>query len=776
MNDQHLWRALLWKEWRVVMPLVIGVAVIALILQALGSVSLERPDSHLLAVFILVPNLAALGLSAIQVGHEEEVGTLNWQRTLPVTSLTVLISKIAVALLAIALLWVVAATGFLVFSEGSWGRLGDTIPLMNEGSVFLSVVVYAAFTLKLYTISLFSAWLLRSPAAGIVLTAVLVTLTMFITLELTHVSDNYVSGSNIDKPSTAVWQIFYSLAFAAIYTVLAFRCARNRWYRSQAVAWWSSDAVAGESAVASHPAYRAVNLGGEHRPNRAWALVWQSFRQSRAAFVCALCVILLQLVAMAMDRSQRLHAILAYGCPLLAIGLLGSVAFAADSKQQRYRFLADRGLSQLAIWSSRCLLPALLAFIIWALAMYIAFDASNQYTNNKEIQALMFLGVGAFLSGVISGMWARRPIVGYLGWPLLLVCCAFYFGMVAVFYGEYLQLLFLPAAIATICSLRMARRWSDGDSGIGYHGRFMGWLGIALLVVPLIIVGLRVSDMPPAQTSWRTEMFAQTKAMFDQGVSNSHQLVQSEDAVPDVDERTSNARQSAMNLLQRHYHDGGESFLSRFHEHLAGQGSALDQSVSSNEAIDAQFYAVIETMRAFRNYQLVSLQQSDNIDKTELMLSRMLSVPEIRTFIDDSRWNEAVEILRTSEERARDRRQALLWSWHAMVLGQDEQEFGTFNGIMGYWHPANRLVFGIEQTRYFRLADIAVQISLKQVETPPASDSAASQARRAAWDAVMHVDPTYKSVEYYQPRPTSHWNAEFEQAVNSVLQKYVPAE
>lgn len=778
MNDQYLLRALLWKEWRVVSPLFIGVAVKTLLLQAVGSVALNNPVSHLLAIFILFPNLAALGLSAIQVGHEEEVGALNWLRTLPVKPSIVLLSKIVVSLLAIALLWIVAAIGFMVFSGGSWKELSDTNSLMSNDSIALNLSVYAAFTLKLYSISLFTAWLLRSPAAGIILAAVLVTLTMFITLELTHISDETFSGSAINKPSTAVWQIAYSLAFAAGYTILAFRCARNRWYRSHAVTWWFGDGVQSRSAVASHPAYRAVNLGSEHRPSRAWALVWQSFQQSRAAYACGLCVILLQCVAMKLDRSHWLQAMFAFGCPLLAVGFLGAVAFAADSKQQRYRFLADRGLSQLAIWCSRCLLPTLLAGFIGALAMVNAFALDSPNARHDEVAAMLFLGIGAFLSGVVSGMWARRPVVGYLGWPLLLVCCTVYFGTIAAFYGEYLHLLLLPVAIVAIGSLRMARRWSEGDYGIGYHGRFLGWLGMAMFSVPFIILVLRVSEMPPAQTNWRQEMFAQTKAMFDQSLNNTaFQHVPSDESTSEVDERIAIARQAAMNSLQRHYHDGGEVFMERFRENLKGQASALDgadQSISSSEAIDAMFYAVIESIRTFREYRL-ALQHSDNYDQMELLLSQMLSEPQVRSSIGDTRWNEAVGLLRTSEARAQDRRQALLWSWHAMVLEQDQQEFGSFNGI-GYWSPANRLVLGIEQTRYLRLADIAVQTSLKQVEMPPAQDSVASQARRAAWEEVIYIDPRYKSAEYYQHRPTHHWNAEYEQAIDSVLQGRVQAE
>ena len=57
-----------------------------------------------------MPNLVAIGAPAMLVGHEEECGTLDWMRALPVHWTKVVDSKFLVAIIAVGLTWFIATS------------------------------------------------------------------------------------------------------------------------------------------------------------------------------------------------------------------------------------------------------------------------------------------------------------------------------------------------------------------------------------------------------------------------------------------------------------------------------------------------------------------------------------------------------------------------------------------------------------------------------------------------------------------------------------------
>ena len=101
---QHL----LWKDWRIIQPLAKTVAagyVVINLLALLYCLAEDRTFDWAWVAWLAHPVLMAWGAPAMLVGSEEESGTLQWVRTLPVSWRHVVGSKFFVAFVAVTVTW-----------------------------------------------------------------------------------------------------------------------------------------------------------------------------------------------------------------------------------------------------------------------------------------------------------------------------------------------------------------------------------------------------------------------------------------------------------------------------------------------------------------------------------------------------------------------------------------------------------------------------------------------------------------------------------------------
>ena len=231
MNSKVMQR-LIWKDARTLASLTIaifvGVIVFNLLQIVLASTTEIRSDDQFwvaYGIWIVMPNLIALGAPAMLVGGEEESGALAWLRTLPASWQAITRSKLLVSGTALLVVFIAGTIGFQIqwnsFPEYSIDRLRATgnapehFALHLIGQLFFSVVLLlASFT---------TAHLFRSPVSALVaVVPIMVALTLtFLSLSDYLSRHGYSQNPWWEMASTQPW-LFASIALlflAAVFIV-----------------------------------------------------------------------------------------------------------------------------------------------------------------------------------------------------------------------------------------------------------------------------------------------------------------------------------------------------------------------------------------------------------------------------------------------------------------------------------------------------------------------------------------------------------------------------
>ena len=161
---------LLWKDFQMIKPLVIAIAVgvVAFNLLALILREVFGQDTNGLSdmiLWVLMPNLVALGAPSMLVGTEQETGTLDWTRSIPVSWQKIVLSKFLTAIAATASIWLLASIVLWVMIS-----TGDPIahPFNSEVNRSGEVLYSLFFSFALLFTGFITSFLLRSPVAAII--------------------------------------------------------------------------------------------------------------------------------------------------------------------------------------------------------------------------------------------------------------------------------------------------------------------------------------------------------------------------------------------------------------------------------------------------------------------------------------------------------------------------------------------------------------------------------------------------------------------------------
>jgi len=107
MNEQSAMRALIRKDVSIVLPLVAIGWITCLICNLLLFLGWQYWDfasrslyTSSMTLWVMIPGLVSFGTASMLIGTEEDSGTLNWLRTLPISWQQVAVSKLTVGLAA----------------------------------------------------------------------------------------------------------------------------------------------------------------------------------------------------------------------------------------------------------------------------------------------------------------------------------------------------------------------------------------------------------------------------------------------------------------------------------------------------------------------------------------------------------------------------------------------------------------------------------------------------------------------------------------------------
>ncbi len=469
-------RHLLWKDSMTIKPLVsailIGIVAIYVMLALVAS-SLDNEDttSIFVSFWVLMPNLIALGAPALLVGSEEESGTLGWLRTLPVQWQKVADSKFAVAMGALAITWIACSLLMVVARSTVAAHSTPYAVAMLETS---AVAYLLFFSVLLMTCGFITAYLFRSPVAGLIAVVPLIAIVNLVVSEVGRwilTGDIRYKGM-IDHVSVSAYfaVVVAGVALLALAWGIQRLVARRRLTSPQAEPlkyFAPSGLVSG---------YRPpMIVANTSRPTQTSALLWQQVRQMGmpgAALMCIIAAFMVSYVAQYFSRSRGWVAYVADMSPLvIAIGSswLGGLAFFGDNVRRRCAFFADRGVQPTKIWWTRLVLPAVFVSVPVAVAMLLRFN-EVEYVNQR-IGSMVVIMIVSFAFGQLVGQWMRRPILTFFAAPAYAAIASIFLFWLSNLYPTFYWMSAFVAPVLVFASWRLSGRWLSERIDFGYHWR-----------------------------------------------------------------------------------------------------------------------------------------------------------------------------------------------------------------------------------------------------------------------------------------------------------------
>jgi hypothetical protein len=107
-----MWKGLIWKETRQLLPLLlilVGVCVVLIVCWS-EFFSVRRIGNQVQYIPLILPALFAVGAAAVLVGQEKEQRTLGWLASLPIPPSRLIVVKFAAAIGGLTLMWLLCWT------------------------------------------------------------------------------------------------------------------------------------------------------------------------------------------------------------------------------------------------------------------------------------------------------------------------------------------------------------------------------------------------------------------------------------------------------------------------------------------------------------------------------------------------------------------------------------------------------------------------------------------------------------------------------------------
>lgn len=477
-----LMQSLLWKDYQTLRPLGIAVAVGSIVfvgIVALSRAIMTRPgelDDLIVFYWFMMPCMLALGSPAMLVGQEEEKGTLQWVRTLPVRWQQIATSKLIISLVFLVAAWVLSFV--LLFLSGTQGfHSGYFVNAMLSPEGFYRSLFYSVAILLT---GFATAYAFRSVLVGLfVLPIVMIPISM---LEM-------AIGVDLKTATFGTESLRFGVMICVL-VVLYFL------YRSCA-RWRLSRAKSGSSPVKSLTpkiAYRPPVAIGLSRPSRKNAMLWQQARQ--IAIPLAILTLLSLGVVLMMGRPRRIDPEVMFFAGALAVWI-GGLVFYGDSYNGRRGFFADRGVRPWTVWWTRVLLP-LLAMVLILIAAIIR--------GNELSTPMLFLT--CFCLGQFVSQWVSRPVMAFFAGPVFVLIVMFTTSLLTGWVWGHGEEAFTISFVAIgpiflFGTMRLCKHWIDGESGWGFNFRFIKYSMFAIIVPAFIAVSAVLLLTPAADPRFR---------------------------------------------------------------------------------------------------------------------------------------------------------------------------------------------------------------------------------------------------------------------------------
>ncbi len=527
---------LLWKDCRLLLPLVVFIFGTAVILNFVRPEDIENYDIRLLATekWFLVPHLFALLAPLILVGTDQDSKTLGWLRQFPVRDRQIIASRQAAAAIGLISVWLFCLANYLAicayekqpfidpiiqenpakatvqfFQQNTLtGQSGLTEVLEKtliadivhrsrldqlcyltasgeDGPRWTPNLIYHALQTGLSSVvwmlvSFSLNHLIRQPIiASIPIVIVGLGTTLVTTVDsrydflLTHIV-------GIGKPG-------YMFAFVAtviglgLFNQVIARHQLKRKEDSRTLILFIANLLSQQDKAGPQTDLQA---------QRIWrSLLWQQYQQIRGPIRVWFCLIAIILLGSILSRRiPFLDPFFGPGLSTLAVSIaslsLGVLCFYQDNCQKTKAFLAERGITPSFVWWTR-VLPPFAAFALIAMIHLIVSPSldSHYIPSLPHTHAVFFLLF--FASGALVSQSIERPIFAFLVTP----CHAFFIsGVLQIWSWDYVFTGVIASGILLWGSWKLSHRWMDGRINLRFASHVVAYT--ALAIVPWILLNL----------------------------------------------------------------------------------------------------------------------------------------------------------------------------------------------------------------------------------------------------------------------------------------------
>lgn len=394
ITKPSLWGALVWKDFQQVKQtfaaVLIGLFFVQLILMvaANGTVEEFTKQGFLQGTILcasIAPILLAIGCSGMLVGQERQSGTWAWSSSLPVAWQTALLSKLSISLLGtMAATIPLTIVPLVLWYTGQFAPKVDSI--VTVYSFGLSFLVFLEVTVFCYlTTLLMRETLTALAAAGVGLLA------LHLVLGLTDVGELWRGEFSF------LYALVINLAIGTIVMVATFAW---RWRIGQQATFFSPRG----SIAIGPPSKMAFLVFAQPAPSEWRVMLSHSFANSFWLRGC--CVIGSVLATLMIEEG---FALIVGG---IAILILGVSVFDGDQTLNRFRFLADRGITPWKLAVSRLIvvLPWVFLTMLFGMIVPIASKGNDQQFA-WGLLSVVSTGTLAFLVGALASLCFRKSVV-----------------------------------------------------------------------------------------------------------------------------------------------------------------------------------------------------------------------------------------------------------------------------------------------------------------------------------------------------------------------------
>lgn len=528
-------RHLLWKDAMtaraLLLAVLIGILGAAVCLVLVSPLMNEADAASVFVSFwILMPNLFAIGVPAILVGNEEERGTLLWLRTLPVRWQSIADAKLLVALGGLVTCWLGSS---LVLISGGMLVTDKFSPFAEEMISLEGVLYLACFSVMLMLLGFVTAYLFRSPVAGLLAVVPLIggvtylfeILTRWILTGQINYGGALTDPTFSEQLALGVATLGGMIFVASLQRMLARRRLNRMVGRS-----WSKRLNSSSTGVAYKPPVAVI----APRASTAKVLVWQQIRQCwHLGLLILLTSVSYMLLSYGFRRDRWNWSANAWESLIpLFLGLaaiwLGVLVFYGDNFKNRRSYFADRGFTVNVIWWTRLSAPffMLVALIVFLLVLHPDTDTLlrvDLHSTGLSLAGAIIELVTCFAFGQLVCQWIRRPALAFFAGPAFAVIPAIILMLFASMYPNYAWWIMISALVMLFGSWQLTGAWienphRDGNDAGGIR-RCIQWLKkpevravsyvlLAILCPLVIVASLRVSTTPVLRAQWRQRLLA----------------------------------------------------------------------------------------------------------------------------------------------------------------------------------------------------------------------------------------------------------------------------